>query len=479
MTTASVPPAAPDAAQPLSALGVGQLCNLLHTREISVPELVADALATIARLDNRLNAFVSTCPDRAMAEARAAQDRLDSGGDLPPLLGLPLAVKDAEPVAGLRFTAGSLVYNNRIAIVDSLHVARLRAAGAIVVGKTNTPEFTLLGETRNRLGPDTVNPWNLLRTAGGSSGGSAAALAAGMVPLATGSDTAGSITVPAAFCGLVGLKPSHRRIPVWPCGDDWQPYSDVGPLARDTAGLVLMLDAASGSDPLDPLSVRNWSAPERSGRKLRIAWADTVADLPVDGDCAAAAADLVHLFGALGHQIIEARPMIAAPGPAHDILGAWEEHRVRGSLLDYNSALLAEETRAILSLGRSLTPVHIAEAHATQVAIAEEFRRFMAGVDLFILPATACSAFPLRQPPGYIGGRPVVPDWPSYAPFNMLANISGLPVATLPMMLSPEGLPFGALVFANFGQDRLLLAALAEAEKLRGPFPVAPPIPAR
>lgn len=479
MTTASVSSAAPDATRPLSALGVGQLCNLLRAREISVPELVADALATIARLDNRLNAFVSTCPDCAMAEARVAQNRLDAGGDLPPLLGLPLAVKDAEPVAGLRFTAGSLIYRDRIATADSLHVARLCAAGAIVVGKTNTPEFTLLGETRNRLGPDTVNPWNLVRTAGGSSGGSAAALAAGMVPLATGSDTAGSITVPAAFCGLVGLKPSHRRIPVWPCGDDWQPYSDVGPLARDTAGLALMLGVASGSDPLDPLSVRNWPAPMRSDRMLRIAWADTVADLPVDGDCATAAADLVRLFAALGHQIIEARPMIADPGPAHDILGAWEEHKARGTLLDDHSALLAEETRAILSLGRSLTPVRIAEARAAQMAIAEEFRRFMAGVDLLILPATACPAFPLRQPPGRIGGRPVVADWPSFAPFNMLANISGLPVATLPMRLSSEGLPLGALVFANFGQDRLLLAALAEAEHLRGAFPAAPPIPAR
>lgn len=473
------PPSASDPGRPLTALGAHRLRSLLLDREISVPELVADALATIERLDSRLNAFVSICPERAMAEARAAQVRLDAGGDLPPLLGLPMAVKDAEPVVGLRFTAGSLIYRDRIATVDSLHVARLRDAGAIVVGKTNTPEFTLLGETRNRLGPDTANPWDLARTAGGSSGGSAAALAAGMTTIATGSDTAGSITVPAAFCGVAGLKPSHRRIPVWPDGADWQPYSDVGPLARDVAGLALMLEAASGPDPRDPLSLRSWPGPDRPGRRLRIAWADTVADLPVDGDCVGAAADLARLLADLGHRIVEARPMIDDPGPAHEILGAWEEQRARGTLMNDGSALLAEETRAILRQGRSLSLDRIGDALASQNAIADAFRRFMAEVDLFILPATACPAFPLRSPPERIGGRPVVADWPSYAPFNMLANITGLPVATLPVRLSSEGLPLGALVFARFGQDRLLLDTLAEAERIRGAFPAAPPIPTR
>lgn len=470
---------APAAASPcLAGLPAEDLRRMILAGDISVPELVAAALAAIGERDGGLNAFAATCPDRAMDEARAAQRRLGAGGDLPPLFGLPLAVKDSEPVAGLPFACGSLVHHGRVAAVDSLHVARLRAAGAIVVGKTSTPEFTLLGETRNRLGPDTCNPWDRARTPGGSSGGSAAAVAAGMVPLATGSDTAGSITVPAALCGLAGLKPSHRRIPVWPGAEDWQPYADVGPMARSVAGLALMFAAAADPDAGDPVSAPPPVA-RAAARRLRVSWAATVAGRPVDGDCVAAAGALAALMAAAGHAVDRAAPDLADPGPVLDLLGAVEEYRARGGLLDRGADLLVPETRAILELGRSASPDAVASARATECAIAGRFRAFMAGRDLFILPATACPAFPLRRPPDRIDGRAVRPDWPSYAPFNMLANLSGLPVATLPVRLTAGGLPLGALVFANFGQDETLLAALAAAEALRGPFPAAPLSPAR
>lgn len=462
----------------LASLSASDLRRLLLRGEISVPELVRAALDAIAAQDGRLHAFLTTSPETAMREAGAAQARLKA--DLPPpaLFGIPLAVKDAEPVAGMGFTAGSLVFRQRIAARDSIHVARLRSAGAIIVGKTNTPEFTLLGETHNRLGPDARNPWNTARTAGGSSGGSAAALAAGMVPLATGSDTAGSITVPAAFCGLVGLKPSHRRIPVWPNPEDWQPYSDVGPMARTVHDLTMMLAASAGQDPRDPLSGVFGPTLPRPGR-LRIAWARSVADLPVDPDCAAAAEALALLFQSAGHHVEEAWPDIRDPGPAHDLLGAVEEYHARGTLLASHHDLLAPETCAMMSAGQAATADDITAARATSVETASRIRDFMAGRDIFILPATACPAFPLRQPPARIGARAVRPDWPSYAPFNMLANITGFPVATLPMGLSADGLPVGALAFAGFGRDSLLLEALTEAEALRGPFPAVPLTPTR
>ncbi len=449
----------------LAGLPADRLRHMIVRREVSVPEVVADALAAIERLDGRLNAFLCTCPGRAMQEARAAQGRVMAGETLPPLFGLPLAVKDAEPVAGLRFTCGSLVHRDRIAGTDSIHVARLRAAGAIVVGKTNTPEFTLLGETRNRLGPDTCNPWDQSRTPGGSSGGSAAALAAGMVPLATGTDTAGSITVPAAFCGLVGLKPSHRRVPVWPGPDDWSPYSDVGPMARTVAGLSLMFAASAGPDRRDPFCAPP-TVPSLPTRPLRISWATTLAGLPVAQDCAAAAEALALAFAAAGHHITPEAPTIPDPGPAHDLLGAVEEYRARGTLLDSRADLLMPETRTILEIGRSASAEAISNARAASREVAAVFRRFMAGRDLFILPATACPAFPLQAPPDRIAGRRVTPDWPSYAPFNMLGNITGLPVGTLPVRLTGRGLPAGALIFANSGQDELLLAAMSEIEAM-------------
>jgi len=462
----------PEAAR-LAQLPGHRLREMIGRGEISVPELVADSLAAIEERDGDLRAFSVTCPERALAEAEAAQKRLQAAGALLPLLGLPLAVKDYEPVAGLPFACGSRVFSNRIATQDSLHVARLRAAGAIVIGKTNTPEFTLLGETRNGLGPDTRNPWDRNRTPGGSSGGSAAALAAGMVPLATGSDTAGSITVPAAFCGLVGLKPSHRRIPIWPGSGDWQPFSDVGPMARCIADLALMFAATAGPDPRDPHAVTlppNGPVP----RYLRIAWDTTVAGLPVDPACAAAAEDLARVFADLGHQVRRTAPLLPDPGPVMDLLGAVEEYRARGQLLVSVANELMPETLAILQQGRKADPQSIEAARSTRRRIVSIFQTFMADCDLFILPATACPAFPLRQPPPNIGGRAVMPDWPSYAPFNMLGNLTGCPAATLPARLTADGLPVGALVFAKVGQDEMLLSALVQAEEMLGTF--TPPL---
>lgn len=462
----------------LSALPAHRLRGMIGNGDISIPELVADSLAVIEEWDGELHAFAATCPERALAEAEAAQTRLRAGGPLPPLLGLPLAVKDSEPVAGLPMACGSRVYTDRVAAVDSIHVARLRAAGAIVVGKTNTPEFTLLGETRNGLGPDTCNPWDRSRTPGGSSGGSAVALAAGMVPLATGSDTAGSITVPAAFCGLVGLKPSHRCIPVWPGPEDWRPFSDVGPMARSVPDLTLMFAAAAGPDPRDPDAAR-LPPGDPSHRRLRIAWSPTLAGLPVDAACIAAAKALAHLFADTGHEVRRAGPVLPDPGPVLDLLGAVEEYRVRGHLLESAAHLLMPETLAILEQGRDADLRAVARAHYTRRRLVGVFSTFMADRDLLIVPATACPAFPLRQPPSRIGARAVTPDWPSYAPFNMLGNLTSCPVATLPVALTPEGLPVGALVFAKFGHDELLLAALAQAEERRGPFPSPPAMSSR
>ncbi|MBS0563039.1 MAG: amidase [Proteobacteria bacterium] len=461
----------------LSALPGHELRRLVGRGEVSVPELVADSLAAIEAQDRHFHAFVITCPDRALREAGAAQARLRRGEPLPPLFGLPLAVKDSEPVAGLPMGCGSRTLAAGVAPEDSIHVARLRAAGAIVVGKTNTPEFTLLGETRNGLGPDTRNPWDRTRTPGGSSGGSAAALAAGMVPLATGSDTAGSITVPAAFCGLVGLKPSHRRIPLWPGSEDWQPFSDVGPMARTVADLALMFAAAAGPDPRDPCAAAPPPATPAPAR-LRVAWSATLAGLPVDPACAGAAETLARLLAEAGHEVRRAAPPLPDPGPVLDLLGAVEEHRARGHLLDSAPDLLEPETRAILEQGRAADPDAVEAARCAWRRLTGLFATFMAGRDLLVVPATACAAFPLRRPPASIGGRAVRPDWPTYAPFNMLANLTGCPVATLPVGLTPDRLPVGALVFAKPGCDELLLAALARAEALRGPLPFAP-IPPR
>ena len=313
-------------------------------------------------------------------------------------------------------------------------------------------------------------------TPGGSSGGSAAALAAGMVPLATGSDTAGSITVPAAFCGVVGLKPGHRRNPLWPGPEDWEPYSDVGPMARTVAGLAMMFEAAVGRDPREPQSMLPVPTLRRAD-PLRISWGNSLAGLPVAEDRAGAVDLAVRLLAGARHGIRHETPHIQDPGPLHDLLGAVEKYRTRSDLLRSHPDALVPETRAILETGRSASPQVLARTRAAAANLAAGFRAFMARRDIFLLPATACPAFPLRQPPDRIAGRAVLSDWPSYAPFNMLANLSGLPVGTLPLGLTDRGLPVGVLLFANAGQERTLLSLMAELEMLRGPL--SPLRPAR
>ena len=188
-----------------------ELAGLIRSKALSPVELVEEALRRIERVNPSLNAFVSVAAEKAMEEAKAAAERIASGAEPPPLAGIPVGVKDLEDVKGMVTSFGSIPYKNNVAAADSIQVARLRAAGAIVVGKTNTPEFGFTGFTKNRLFGITRNPWNTERTPGGSSGGSAAAVAGGMVPVATGSDAGGSIRIPASYSGCFGLKPSHGR----------------------------------------------------------------------------------------------------------------------------------------------------------------------------------------------------------------------------------------------------------------------------
>ena len=225
----------------------------VRRKEVGARELTQAALDRISALDGDLHAFLSVDPELALADATLIDERLASGEDVGPLAGIPIGVKDLEDAIGFTTTHGSVLSaDDAPAMVDSILVSRLRAAGCVVVGKTNTPEFGCKGDTSNGLGPATVNPWNQERSAGGSSGGSAAAVAAGMVPLATASDGGGSIRIPAAICGLTGFKPSLGRVPVGgPTPPAWADLSAKGPLTRRATDAAAVLDAVVGPDPTD------------------------------------------------------------------------------------------------------------------------------------------------------------------------------------------------------------------------------------
>ncbi|MBZ9994257.1 amidase [Mesorhizobium sp. BH1-1-4] len=440
------------------------LRDLIVSRDITPLEAVEASLHQIEVQNPRLHAFLTVCEAEAMQAARQAERLLDKGGPLPPLLGVPIAIKDAEATKGTRTTFGSKFYGNHVPDRDTIHVERLRAAGAIIVGKTNTPEFTLLGETTNLLGPDCSNPCDPSRTSGGSSGGSAAAIAAGIVPLATGTDTAGSITIPSAFCGTFGIKPSHRAIPVWPNWDDWPSLYDVGPITNSARDAALALDVTVGFDSRDPYACRLQRSTaftdglDRPLPRLRIGWLVAHPDLPVEPACRAAVHKIAALLSRLGHHVDEVSLPIEPPGEIIDTIGCAYEYAKRGFLLDEDGAELHRETRHVLERGRHITATQLLNAGYRRQRIKSAFETYFESFDILLAPATACRAFPLRTPPAVIDGCSVPEDWTGFSPFNMYANLTGGPVATLPVW-SPEdgGLPVGVLFFGAFGRDDVVL----------------------
>src|ERR671917_1773016 len=240
-------------------LSAEELGPLIRGREVSAEETVAACLDQVERTNPRVNAIVTLVPERAMRDARAADERLREalalGEDVGPLYGLPVAHKDLALTRGIRTTFGSLIYEDFVPEEDDLIVERLRRAGAITVGKTNTPEFGAGSKTYNEVFGETLNPYDTTKTCGGSSGGAAGALARGMVPIAGGSDMGGSLRNPAGFCNVVGFRPSPDRVPTWPDPTPWLALSVDGPMARTVEDAAIMLGAIAGPDPRCPLSI--------------------------------------------------------------------------------------------------------------------------------------------------------------------------------------------------------------------------------
>ncbi|MEJ7585846.1 MAG: amidase family protein [Acidimicrobiales bacterium] len=290
---------------------VEDLVAQVSAREVSARELTEVALERIGQVNPTLNAFVAVDSERALAQARGVDERLARGEDVGPLAGIPLAVKDTEDARGFVTTQGSLLRaEDAPATADSLLVDRLRQAGCIVVGKTNTPELAWKADTDNRIFGRTGNPWSLDRSPGGSSGGSAAALAAGMVPLATGSDGGGSIRIPSALCGLTGMKCSLGRVPVGgPHPPNWADLSSKGPMTRTARDLGLALDTVIGPDPSDlralPMPDQSWrDALDEVHAPHRVAWSPTLGYATVDSDVLAVCEGAIKALEARGTEVV-------------------------------------------------------------------------------------------------------------------------------------------------------------------------------
>jgi Asp-tRNA(Asn)/Glu-tRNA(Gln) amidotransferase A subunit family amidase len=451
------------------------LARQIADGEVSSLEAVGDAIARIERHEPQLSAVVTLCAERAREEAAARDEQRARGELLGPLHGVPFAVKDLQETAGVATTYGLAALRDNVPEDDCVMVERLRKAGAVLVAKTNTPALGALGETRNLLQPDARNPWNLDCTPGGSSGGSAALVAAGILPFASGTDSAGSITAPAALCGVFGMKPSHGRIPTWPHPHDSRFLLDHGPITLSVDDAALVLDVTAGPDLRDALSMRDapadHAAAARDGREadrplagLRIAYSSRFGHFPTDPEIVARVAAFAASLADLGAEIEEAEPAVEHPFDLY--MPIYITDFVAGGAdlgVDWQGEL-DQETHDELA---AYTPI----SGPDYVRLLERlwvFRRsleeFMSRYDLILTPSTASTAFPLRQAPKTLGGERVDGTWTSYMPFSVAYNLSGAPTASVPAGLTSNGLPIGAMLAGRFGADALLLRVAAAVE---------------
>jgi amidase len=443
----------------------------LRSRAISARELLDLHLDRIAERNPRLNALVSVDEERAAAGAAAADEAVAGGAAVGPLHGLPFAFKDTHAVAGWRTTYGSPIFADHVPDRDELIVERVRAAGVVTLGKTNVPELAAGSHTFNRVFGTTLNPVDPSRTAGGSSGGAACALAAGMVPLAEGSDMGGSLRNPASFCGVVGLRPSLGRVPAWPQANQWETTSVGGPMARDVRDLALLLSVLAGPDPRAPLALGDpgsaFAHPATAPLAgLRVALTvDLGGAFEVDHEVASVVEDAGRRLAAAGARVRGAAPDLGLADETFRTLRAWHFQARYADLLaahpDQVKPALADNIRA----GAHLTGADVARAYERRTALSETMRLFFADHDVLVLPVSQVPPFPADQEfPTEINGRPMETylDWMRSA---YLITVTGCPAVSVPAGTTRDGLPVGVQLVAPHGADlRLLEVALAFEE---------------
>jgi Asp-tRNA(Asn)/Glu-tRNA(Gln) amidotransferase A subunit family amidase len=448
----------------LTALPAREALARFRQRSLSPVDLVDATIARIERLNPKINAITATCFDRARSEAVASEARWARGEPLGPLDGLTLGVKDLQPTAGLRTTWGSPIWRDHVPQVDLPLVAGLRRAGAIVVGKTNVPEHGAGGNSRNPVWGATGNPFDADRLAGGSSGGSAAALAGDLVSLATGSDTGGSLRLPAALCGVVGFRPSPGLVPhpTRPLG--WSSISVLGPMARDMGDLVLMLGSCIATDDADPLN-RGVSTAGFTDltpaplSALRIGYSEDLGGAPVDPMVREAFRARI---AALAPQVAECRPVDLALGDmdrCFDVLRAESFLAGFQTIFERSPEALGEDIRTNVEIGLRMTLADRAWAHAEHTRLWRAWAARLDGLDAIVAPTVPVSPFAWTQgSPAAIAGV----DMDVYYRWLALtyrSTLFGAPVLTLPCGRDAAGFPFGLQVMGRANADATLLRA--------------------
>ncbi|HEX5046875.1 MAG TPA: amidase [Gammaproteobacteria bacterium] len=461
--------------------GARELAAAIAARRVSAVEVMRECLAQIDRIDGLVNAIPTRVPpDELLGEAEAADRAVARGERVGPLHGLPIAIKDLVLTRGIRTTFGSPLYKEFVPTSDELHVARCKSAGAIVIGKTNTPEFGAGSQTFNALFGATRNPYDPSKTCGGSSGGSAVALACGMVPLADGTDVGGSLRNPASFCNVVGLRPSPGRVPRLAVRATDKLGVD-GPLARSVADLALLLAVMAGPDARDPAALPEpgaaFLAPlERGFRGVRLAWSERLGRYPVERSVTAVCNAARGAFAALGCEIEDAEPDLDGVDELFQTWRAADYAALHGRTLERNRMLLKNTVIWNVERGLALTPADLERADAIKAALDARAARFFERYDFFALPVVQVAPFPIEiEWIREIDGTPLATyvDWMAscYA-----ISCLGVPAISVPCGFTPDGLPIGLQLVGRPRCDFELLQLAHAFEQATGFGRVRPPI---
>ena len=448
----------------LSAL---ELRDRYQRRDLSPVEVTRAVLDWIDRHEPLLNAFVTRTPELAMDQARRAEDRLSGGHFDQPLLGIPLTIKDITVTKGIRTTRGSLLFENWIPDFDAPVVERLYAAGGVMLGKTTTPELGWKGDSGNRVNGPARNPWKSDRTAGGSSGGAAGAVAAGFGPIGQGTDGAGSIRIPASFCGLFGIKASFGLVPNYP-PSTVPNLAHNGPLTRTVRDAALTLNVMAGPDSRDKNSLPSTgidylAACEQTVEGLRVAWSPDLGYAPVDPEVRDVTARAARLFESLGCVVEEVDPGIPDPWEALNVI--WQCGQAAGYADTFEQVRdqLDQNRIPVIEQGFQTDAISLARALAHEGAYADQWRMFMRGYDLLLTPTLPVTAFPAGDDhPGDIAGVPS--SYLGWTKFTYPFNLTGQPAATVPCGFDSHGLPVGLQVVGRWRDDATVLAACAAFE---------------
>ena len=432
---------------------------MIAARKVSALEVMRAFVERIDRINPKVNAIVTYLPEQALAQAKKLDRRLGKGDSTPgPLAGLPIAFKDILPTKGIRTTYGSLIYKDHVPSQDHVVVERLSAAGAITIGKTNTPEFAVGSQTFNAVFGATLNPYDLDKTCGGSSGGAAVAVASGMLPFADGSDLGASLRNPGSFCNVVGFRPTPGRVPLWPFVNGWDTLWSIGPIARTVADTAFLLSVMAGPDSRSPTSIaepgRIFARPlARDCRKIRIAWSRDLGGLPVDKRVTQVLEAQRAVFESLGCSVAEAEPDLSAADEAFQVQRALGFVESFDGLLKTHRAQFKDTLIWNIEQGLRMDAARIARANVLRSQVFHTMREFLERYDFLLLPTNQVPPFPVQEPyVSEINGVKLATyfDWMKSCYY---ITATSHPAISVPAGFTDDGLPVGLQIVGRYRDD--------------------------